>query len=73
MLSYKENDVKFADIMFDVHRLNNVNFMLGPASTEEDFLKLNILISKYLPDYKGKIQKSNLLIRFKENDEIFCY
>lgn len=66
MFSYKENDATFADIMFDVNRFNNANFMLGPASTEEDLLRLNNLISEYLPSYKGNIQKSNLLIRFKE-------
>ncbi|WP_252247032.1 hypothetical protein [Clostridium sp. ZBS4] len=66
MFSNKENDVAFADIKFDINRFNNANFMLGPTSTKEDLLKLKNLVSKYIPGYKGQIQKSNLLIRFKE-------
>lgn len=66
MLTNKENDIAFADITFDVNRLNNANFILGPASTEEDLNELKTLISKCLPGHKGKIQESKLLIRFKE-------
>jgi len=39
--------------------------MIGPAATEADYEQLKSLINKYIPNFKGKIQKSNLKIRFK--------
>lgn len=66
MFAYKSNDITYADIKFDINKLNNANFRLGPASTEEDMNKLKKIIYQYIPNYKGHIERSKLLIRFKE-------
>ncbi|WP_194190821.1 DUF2971 domain-containing protein [Clostridium chrysemydis] len=60
------NETKYIDIKFDIEKINNANFLLGPAAGEEDFDRLNSLIKKYITKFEGDIEKSNLQIRYKQ-------
>lgn len=60
------NDIPYIDILFNRDNLNNANFILGPEATDEDYIKLQQIIMNYLPGHTGYIQKSKLMIRFKE-------
>jgi len=60
------NEIDFIDLTFDIERLKNANFVLGPAASEKDFLDLSNYISKIIPNYQGTVERSKLKIRFKE-------
>lgn len=66
MFASRGTPIKYIDIKFDRLKFNNANFILGPASTNEDIKELQTIISQYLPNYCGNIQRSNLQIKFKE-------
>lgn len=68
MYAFRNNPIKYVDVKFDIGGLNNANFMLGPAATVEDTKTLKHLIMRYLPDYVGNVQLSDLKIRFKDKD-----
>ena len=61
----KPNDIRYADVKFKIENLQNAKFMLGPAASQTEYEQLIFLVNKYIPNFKGQIQKSNLRIRFK--------
>lgn len=65
--AYSEvNEIDFIDLTFDIEKLQNANFVLGPAASEEDFMDLSSYIKKIIPSYRGRVERSRLKIRFKE-------
>jgi len=66
MYAHKNNSCEYIDLKFDLTRLNNANFLLGPNSAESELIELQNLIKEYLPDHHGEIGKSKLLIRYKQ-------
>jgi hypothetical protein len=60
------NEVDFIDLTFDIEKLKNANFVLGPAASEKDFIDLNNYINTVIPNYQGTVERSRLKIRFKE-------
>lgn len=65
MFNNKPNDIDSVSIEFDIHNFSSANFVLGPASTNEDYETLTELI-RQIPNFCGKIQKSSLQVRFRE-------
>lgn len=66
MINNRPNDTKYIDVKFDIEKMNNANFVLGPAAANDDFDKLNSLIKKYINKFEGSIEKSHLQLRFKQ-------
>lgn len=60
------NEIDFIDLTFDIEKLQNANFVLGPAAGEEDYSDLISYINQVIPNYQGKVERSKLKIRFKE-------
>jgi len=60
----KPNRIAFADIEFRISNLINANFMLGLPLIKQIFEELESLVNKYIPDFKGELQKSNIHMRF---------
>jgi hypothetical protein len=48
---------------FDRNRFNNAEIILGPRASKTDMIIVESLITKYLPNFIGKVGKSSLGIR----------
>lgn len=59
------NETEHIDVIFDINKWINANFVLGPDTSAEDLENVKRLIEKYLVNFSGVIEKSHLKIRFK--------
>lgn len=63
------NDIQYIDLIFDIAKLKNANFMLGPKASEEDYLRLNKIVNTYIDDYHGTICKSKFYGKIKSKND----
>lgn len=46
-----------------MNKLCNANFMLGPSTNQEDYIELKDYIYKNIPNFIGKIERSDAYTR----------
>lgn len=59
----RETEIEYIDVYYEMNKLCNANFMLGPSTTQEDYIELKDYISKKIPNFIGKIERSDAYTR----------
>lgn len=58
------NDLEYIDLVFDLRKWKDANFILGPNTSDADLEKVEDILAKYIVGFTGYVKKSNLQIRF---------
>lgn len=61
-----ENDMEFIDVKFNIDKLSNANFVIGPNTNQNDYDRVTKMVYKYITNFEGEIEKSKLKIRFSK-------
>lgn len=61
----RPTDIKFIDMEYDINKMLTAEIMLGPSTIEEDAKELEKFLDEKLPNFSGKISRSEVFIRRK--------